>query len=146
MSYIDGFIIPVATAKQPEITDHANRMDKFFIEYGATRVVEGWADDVPDGTVTDFKRAVQATPDETALFSWIEWPDKQTRDAAMEKMQSNQAMTDEPMTCSVVALPDRFCPGGPRKVEPAPARIASHGASWNLARTCGLKVDPTLPP
>ena len=97
MAYIDGFIIPVETSKQAGIVDHAERMDKFFIDYGATRVVEAWADDVPDGTVTDFKRAVQATGDETALFSWVEWPDKATRDAAMKKMESNEAMMNTPM-------------------------------------------------
>lgn len=97
MAYIDGFIIPVEPAKQAEVTDHAERMDKVFIECGATRVVEAWADDVPDGKVTDFKRAVQASGDETALFSWVEWPDKETRDAAMKKMESNAEMMAEPM-------------------------------------------------
>ena len=33
-----------------------------------------------------FFGAVKATEEEAVLFSWIEWPDKQTRDAAMAKM------------------------------------------------------------
>ena len=97
MAYIDGFIIPVDPARQAEVIGHAERIDKFFLEYGATRVVEAWADDVPDGKITDFKRAVQAVNDETALFSWIEWPDKATRDAAMQKMETNEAMMAVPM-------------------------------------------------
>src|SRR6476661_8736442 len=76
MAYIDGFVIAAPTADKAKFIDHAERMDKFFLEFGALRVVEGWADDVPDGSVTDFKRAVQAKPDETVVFSWIEWPDK----------------------------------------------------------------------
>jgi uncharacterized protein YbaA (DUF1428 family) len=64
---------------------------------GALRVVEGWGDDVPKGEVTDFHRAVQAKDDETVVFSWIEWPDKSTRDAAMAKMRENPRMTGEPM-------------------------------------------------
>ena len=88
MTYIDGFVIPVKTADKQAFIDHARRVDKFFIQYGALRVVEGWGDDVPAGKVTDFARAVQASDDETVVFSWIEWPDKTTRDVAMEKMMS----------------------------------------------------------
>lgn len=30
-------------------------------------------------------------------FSWIEWPDRVTRDAAMEKMRSDPRMADTPI-------------------------------------------------
>ena len=97
MSYIDGFVIAAPTADKAKFIDHANRMDTIFVEMGALRVVEAWGDDVPDGSVTDFKRAVQAKDDETIVFSWIVWPDKATRDAAMEKMRTDERMMSEPM-------------------------------------------------
>jgi len=55
-------------------------------------VIESWGDDVPDGKVTDFRRAVQATSEETVALSWIEWPDKATRDAGMKKMLEDPRM------------------------------------------------------
>ncbi|WP_348672642.1 DUF1428 domain-containing protein [uncultured Abyssibacter sp.] len=88
MSYIDGFVIAVPTANREQFIQHARTADDWFIENGALRVIETWGTDVPDGNVTDFRRAVQATPDETVVFSWIEWPDKATRDTAMQRMMS----------------------------------------------------------
>jgi len=86
MPYIDGFVIAIPKANKQAFTEHANLGDQVFMELGATRILECWEDDVPDGTLTDFRRAVQATPDEAVAFSWIEWPDKATRDAAHAKM------------------------------------------------------------
>ncbi|SDL80917.1 DUF1428 domain-containing protein [Maricaulis salignorans] len=86
MSYIDGFVIAVPTTNKQKFIDHANFANGVFMELGALRVMECWGDDTPDGKVTDFRKAVQAKPDETVVFSWIEWPDKTTRDAGMAKM------------------------------------------------------------
>jgi uncharacterized protein YbaA (DUF1428 family) len=80
MSYIDGFVIAVPKANQQKFIDHATKSDSMFVEMGAVRVVECWADEVPAGTVTDFRMAVEAEEDEAVIFSWIEWPDKQARD------------------------------------------------------------------
>jgi uncharacterized protein YbaA (DUF1428 family) len=96
MSYIDGFVIAVPTVNRQKFIEHARPLDQVFIELGAIRVIEAWGDDVPDGKVTDFRRAVQATPDESVAFSWIEWPDKATRDAAMKKLMEDPRM-DTPM-------------------------------------------------
>jgi uncharacterized protein YbaA (DUF1428 family) len=89
MSYIDGFVIAVPTANKQEFIDHAKLGDSVFIDLGATRVIECWGDEVPDVMLTVCRKAVQAGDDETVVFSWIEWPDKETRDAGMKKMMSD---------------------------------------------------------
>lgn len=86
--YIDGFVIPVPAENRQAFIDHATTADAMFIEMGALRVVECWGDDVPDGKQTDFRRAVDAQGQEKVIFSWVEWPDKPTRDAAFAKMMS----------------------------------------------------------
>ena len=97
MSYIDGFVIPVPTAKKAAYREMAVKAAELFKEYGATRIVECWGDDVPDGKVTDFKRSVNAEATENIVFSWVVWPSKAIRDAANEKMKtdSRMQMTDD---------------------------------------------------
>ncbi len=97
MSYIDGFVMAVPTANREKFLAHAREGDALIIEFGALRVVECWGDDVPRGKQTDFFRAVDAREDEAVLFSWIEWPDKATRDAGMKKMMEDPRMQDNPM-------------------------------------------------
>ena len=94
MSYIDGFLVAVPTANKEKYIQHANTGNGIFMDLGATRIVECWADDVSEGKLTDFIKAVQATPDEAVVFSWIEWPDKETRDAAMKTMMSEDFSDD----------------------------------------------------
>ena len=92
MSYIDGFVIAVPKANKQKFVEHAKKADSVFIERGAIRVLECWADDVPNGETTDFRQAVKAQSNEDVIFSWIEWPDKTTRDAAMAKIMDPDNM------------------------------------------------------
>jgi len=92
MTYLEGFVAAVPTANQDAYRKHAEDAAPLFREFGAARMVETWGDDVPRGEVTDFYGAVQAKDDETVVFSWFEYPDKATRDAANEKMMSDERM------------------------------------------------------
>jgi len=92
MSYVDGVVIPVPTGNKQKFIEHSKAVDALFLENGAMRVLECWGDDVKEGKQTDFRRAVQATQDESVVFSWVEWPDKATRDAAMKKIMDDPKM------------------------------------------------------
>ena len=90
--YTDGFVVPVPKDNKDAYRAMAQKAATKFKQHGALRVVEAWGDDIPDGKVTDYKRAVQATDGENVVYSYVEWPDKATRDAAWEKVMADPEM------------------------------------------------------
>jgi uncharacterized protein YbaA (DUF1428 family) len=94
MTYFEGFIVPVPEANKESYTQHANAFAPMVQEFGVGRMVESWDSDVPEGKVTDFRKAVDAKPDEKIVFSWFEYPSKQVRDAANAKMMSDPRMAE----------------------------------------------------
>ena len=94
-SYTDGFVVPVPEGNRDAYRELAAKMAKVFRQHGATRVVEAIADDVSHGKVTDFYRAVKAEDGETVVFSFIEWPDKKSRDDAWAKIMADESLKPE---------------------------------------------------
>lgn len=92
MAYIDGFIAPVPAANKDAYIAYAKACWPFFAKAGALRMMECWGDDVPDGVHTSFPMAVKREADEVVVFSWIEWPDKATRDACHASMATDPEM------------------------------------------------------
>jgi uncharacterized protein YbaA (DUF1428 family) len=92
MPYIDGFVIPVPEANRQAYRDLAALAAGIFKEHGALQVVEAWGDDVPDGKLTDFRRAVQAGEGEVVVFSWILWPSREVRDAGNAKVMADERL------------------------------------------------------
>jgi uncharacterized protein YbaA (DUF1428 family) len=95
MSYVDGFVAAVPAANREAYADHARKAAPIFKDHGATRVSEYWGDDVPHGKQTDFYRAVAAKDDEVVVFSWVEWPSKEARDAGWQKIMADPRMAPD---------------------------------------------------
>jgi uncharacterized protein YbaA (DUF1428 family) len=94
MSYIEGFIVPVPEGSKDAYRNHAAEAAPIFLDIGVKRHFEAWDSDVPEGKVTDFRKAVDAKPDEKVVFAWFEYPDRAARDAANEKMMSDPRMKE----------------------------------------------------
>ena len=95
MSYIDGFAVAVPDENKALYLEHATLAGGIFKEYGALKIIEAWGDDVPDGEVTSFLKAVQAKEGETVVFSIAFWPSKAVRDEAWKKVMEDPRMQND---------------------------------------------------
>jgi uncharacterized protein YbaA (DUF1428 family) len=93
--YVDGYLLAAPTKNRDAYREMVHKVGAVFLDHGAVRVVEAWGDDVPRGKVTDHWRAVHAKDDETVVYSWIEWPSKEVRDAAWPKIMQDPRMNYE---------------------------------------------------
>jgi uncharacterized protein YbaA (DUF1428 family) len=87
--YIAGYVIPVPEEHKEAYRSWAKMSAALLKDYGCLEVVEGWEDRVPDGTQTDFRKAVAAKPGEKIVFQWQVWPDKATLQACEAAMQTD---------------------------------------------------------
>ena len=100
MTYVDGYLCPIKPGRKDDYVALAQMAAPLFIEHGALRVVEAWNDDIKPGKTNDFRTAVIAEDGEDIVFSWIEWPDKETRDKGWETVMKDERMKapdDNPM-------------------------------------------------
>lgn len=100
MTYVDGIMAPVKPGRRADYLALARALAPIFLESGALRVVDAWNDDVTTGTLNDMRTAVLAVEGEDVVFSWIEWPDKATREAGWKAAMGDPRMAmppDNPM-------------------------------------------------
>lgn len=87
--YVDGFVVPVPTAKLDDYRRMAEVAGKVWKEHGALAYFEGEADDVKTGKLTSFPQSVQLKDDETVVFSWIVFPSREQRDITNAKVMAD---------------------------------------------------------
>ncbi len=109
MTYVDCYLVPVLRKNKAAYEELARVSARVLHEFGATRVIECWLDDSgPEASTyhgstarlefenyATFLQAAGVRPDETVVVSFVEWPDKATRDASMEKVTSDPRMQFE---------------------------------------------------
>jgi uncharacterized protein YbaA (DUF1428 family) len=91
MAYVEGFLVPVKTARFAEYAAIAQKGAAIWKELGALAVLEARADNAPYGELTSFPRAVMIQPDEEVVFSYILFRDRTHRDSVMEAAMQNKA-------------------------------------------------------
>ena len=92
--YVDGFVVPVPTAKLDEYRRLAEAAGKVWTEHGALRYGECVGDDVKPGKQTSFPQSVQLKDDETVVFSWIVYASREQRDTINARVMEDPRMKD----------------------------------------------------
>ena len=92
MTYVDGMVAAAPANGKEAYLEYAKRAAEVFKSLGATSVVDCWGETVPDGEVTSFPMAVKKKDDEVVVFSWVEWPSKEARDAGWKKFEDDPSI------------------------------------------------------
>jgi uncharacterized protein YbaA (DUF1428 family) len=106
MTYLDGYLAPVPESNRAAYERLARISVEVLMDCGALRVVECWLDEA--GPVASsyhgeqarrastpyagFAQAAGVRAGETVVMSFVEWPDRPTRDAGMEKLTRDPRM------------------------------------------------------
>ena len=86
MTYVDGFIIPLATKKLDAYRKLARKASKVWIEHGALEYRECVAEDIDAVPgLTSFRDMAKTKRKETVIFSWIVYRSKAHRNRVNAK-------------------------------------------------------------
>lgn len=95
-TYIDGCVMVVPQANKAAFIKYVLHCIPIYKEYGALRVFDTWADELPGaGRTNSYANAVQLAKGESIVFSWIEWPTRALRDAAWPLILRDPRMSPE---------------------------------------------------
>lgn len=109
MAYIDCYLVPVPRNRKAAYEELARLSAVVVKEYGAQRVLECWLDEsgpeassyhanearLDSENYGSFVRAAGAEEGETVVIAYVEWRDKATRDAGMQKVTEDARMQFE---------------------------------------------------
>ncbi|AMJ58665.1 MULTISPECIES: DUF1428 domain-containing protein [Stenotrophomonas] len=89
MAYVDGYVLPVPSAKLDAYKRMARKAGKVWKEHGALAYVEAVADDVKPGKRTSFPQAVKLKEDELVVFAYVVFRSRAHRDKVNAKAMAD---------------------------------------------------------
>ena len=92
--YVNTYILGVPESRKDDYVQIAETYAAVAQDHGAVEIVENWELEVPDGELTDYRKAVNAEPGEKIVFSWVIWPDRKTAAIAHKKMFEDPRMAE----------------------------------------------------
>lgn len=90
--YVDGFVLPVPTAKLDAYRKLEELAGRVWREHGALEYVVCIAEDAQPGKVTSFPQSVQLKDGETVIIAWIVYRSRAHRDEVIAKVMQDERM------------------------------------------------------
>ncbi|MDP0490032.1 MAG: DUF1428 domain-containing protein [Verrucomicrobiota bacterium JB023] len=113
LTYVDGFVIPVAKEHLEAYKEHACEAGKIWMEYGALAYNEGVGEDLAAGEQTlSFLKMADCADNETVIFAWVVYRDRAHRDKVNAKVMADPRIQKMCVTCSELFDPNRMAYGG----------------------------------
>ena len=98
MTYIDGFVIPIAKKNLAAYKKMASKGGKIWMKHGALQYVECVGDDLKSALkwkCIPFNTLAKAKRNETVVFSFIVYKSKAHRDSVNAKVMKDPTMAPE---------------------------------------------------
>lgn len=100
MTYVDGYVIPIAEEEVPRYREMAEDACERWMEHGALDYKECVAEDlepeIGGEQLGGFEAMAGLRPDETVIFAWIVFASREHRDEVNAKvMEEYEQMTEE---------------------------------------------------
>ncbi len=98
MTYIDGFVIPIAKKNLAAYKKMASKGGKIWMKHGALQYVECVGDDLKSALkwkCIPFNTLAKAKTNETVVFSFIVYKSKAHRDSVNAKVMKDPTMAPE---------------------------------------------------
>lgn len=92
--YINTYLLSIAEDRKAQYLALAETFLELYKRFGAIEVFENWESDIPDGELTDYRKAVKAEPGEKIILAWVIWPDRATADIAHKGMFEDPQMEE----------------------------------------------------
>ena len=89
MAYVDGYVLPVPSARIDDYKRIARKAGKVWKEHGALAYVEAVAEDVKPGKRTSFPQAVKLKEDEVVVFAYVLFRSRAHRDKVNAKAMAD---------------------------------------------------------
>lgn len=92
--YVDGFVLPVPTARLAEYQAIAEKAAAIWMEYGALEYRECAGDDMAIPDMLGFPTIAGAKEDETVVFAWITHESREKRDEINAKVMADPRLSE----------------------------------------------------